>query len=97
MIRQYLQFPLFDQHGRPLFKEDGKTPKTAPKLFISSNCVNLIVALSSAKFKKIKAGGLKEDYDETPEGYEGLIDALRYLMVYLFHDKKQFTAILDGF
>lgn len=96
MIRQWLQFPEFDAYGRPIIKEDG-TQQTVPKLFISSNCPNLIYALSTAKFQKSKNGGLKEDYEETPEGYEGLIDALRYLLVWLFHDRNQHVSIVGGF
>lgn len=96
MIRQFLQFPEFDQYGGPILLEDG-TQKTLPKLFISRNCPNLIYALSTAKFKKSKAGILKEDYDETIEGYEGLIDALRYLLVYLFHDRGQHFSVVGGF
>lgn len=96
MIRHWLQFPEFDQYGRPVILEGGEQ-KTLPKLFISRNCVNLIYALSTAKFKKTKAGALKEDYDETVEGYEGLIDALRYLLVYLFHDRGNHLTITTGF
>lgn len=96
MIRHWLQFPEFDQYGKPAMLAGGEQ-KTLPKLFISRNCVNLIYALSTAKFKKTKAGALKEDYDETVEGYEGLIDALRYLLVYLFHDRGQHLTISNGF
>jgi len=96
MIRHWLQFPLFDEKGRPLLK-DNNEPKTAPKLFISRNCTNLIYAITTAKFKKTKAGALKEDYEEVPEGYEGLLDALRYLLVYLFHDRGQHFTITKGF
>lgn len=96
MIRMWMQYPDFDGTGKPVLLEDG-TPKTYPKLFVSRNCVNLIYALSTAKFKKTKAGGLKEDYEETIEGYEGLIDALRYLIVYLFHDTGKHLTVLSGF
>jgi hypothetical protein len=96
MIRHWLQFPQFDSHGKPVILAGG-IQKTAPKLFISRNCVNLIYALSTAKFKKAKSGALKEDYDETVEGYEGLIDALRYLLVYLFHDRGTHFTITGGF
>ncbi len=96
MIRHWLQFPEFDQHGRPIILEDGQQ-KTGPKLFISRNCVNLIYALSTAKFKKSKAGILKEDYEESVEGYEGLLDALRYALVYLFHDRGSYVAFTPGF
>lgn len=96
MIRQWLQFPTFDEKGRPIVNKN-KEPVTVPKLFISSSCTNLIYALSTAKFRKTKGGGLKEDYEETPEGYEGLIDALRYLMVYLFHDRGKHLTIVEGF
>lgn len=96
MIRHWLQFPEFDQHGRPILFPDG-TQKTGPKLFVSRNCVNTIIALSTAKFKKSKNGILKEDYEEFPEGYEGLLDALRYALVYLFHDRGQHISIMGGF
>jgi hypothetical protein len=69
---------------------------TVPKLFITRNCVNLIHAISTAVFKKAKGGALKEDYEETVEGYEGLLDALRYLMVYLFHDTGQHITVIQG-
>jgi hypothetical protein len=96
MIRMWMQYPVFDQHGKPILNPTGD-PKTEPKLFISRNCVNLIYALSTAKFKKAKSGSLKEDYDETVEGYEGLLDALRYLLVYLFHDKGSHLTVFSGF
>jgi hypothetical protein len=96
MIRLWLQFPETDERGRQVLAEDG-TPKTYPKLFINRNCVNLRYALSTAVFKKTKNGSLKEDYEETVEGYEGLLDALRYLIVYLFHNTGQHFTIMDGF
>jgi hypothetical protein len=96
MIRQWLQFPEFNAKGEPLLLESGEQ-KTLPKLFISRNCPNLIYALSTAKFKKIKGGGLKEDYEESPEGYEGLIDSLRYLLVHLFHNTGQHLTVMNGF
>lgn len=95
MLRTWMQFPLFDQKGSPILNSNGEI-KTFPKLFVSSNCVNLIYALSTAVFKKGRHGNLKEDYDETPQGYEGLIDALRYLIVYLFHDSGQHFTLLKG-
>lgn len=95
MIRLWLNFPQFDHKGSPIFDEN-KQQVYRPKLFITRNCVNTIYALSTAVFKKGKNGVLKEDYDETPEGYEGLIDALRYLMVHLFHDKGNHFTVLNG-
>jgi hypothetical protein len=93
MVRLWMNFPQFDHKGKAIFDENQQQVKR-PKLFITRNCVNTIYALSTAVFKKGKNGSLKEDYDETPEGYEGLIDALRYLMVYVFHDKgNHFTTI----
>jgi len=96
IIRLWLEYPQFDQKGSPVF-DSNKDQVTFPKIFITRNCVNLIYALSTATFKKTKGGALKEDYDETPEGYEGLIDALRYLMVYLFHDKGTHFTVMKGF
>lgn len=95
MIRHWLAFPDFDQHGRPIMMPNGDQ-KTLPKLFISRNCVNLIYALSTAKFKKTKGGSLKEDYDESVEGYEGLLDALRYALVHMFHDKGTHFSVIGG-
>lgn len=96
LIRHWLQYPELDSHGRPVIMERGEQ-KTAPKLFISRNCVNLIYALSTSKFKKTKAGSLKEDYEETVEGYEGLLDALRYALVYLLHDRGTHLTLMGGF
>ena len=95
MIRLWMNFPQFDHKGTPIFDENGEQIKR-PKLFITRNCVNTIYALSTAVFKKGKNGVLKEDYDESPEGYEGLLDALRYLMVHLFHDKGNHFTVLNG-
>lgn len=96
MTNLWLQFPMFDSKGRPLLNEHTNEQKTFPKLFINRNCTNLRYAISTATFKKTKNGSLKDDYEETPEGYEGLLDALRYLLVYLFHDKGQYFVITKG-
>lgn len=96
MMRLWMQFPQFDEKGKPVFTET-KEQKTLPKFFVSRNCVNTIYALTTAKFKEGQKGILKEDYAETPEGYEGLIDAIRYMMVYLFHDRGNQMTITGGF
>lgn len=96
MVRLWMQYPQFDAKGKPIMDKRNEQV-TAPKLFINRNCVNLIYALSTAVFKKTKAGALKEDYEETPEGYEGLLDALRYLIVWLFHETGQHFTISQGF
>jgi hypothetical protein len=95
MIRLWMKYPQFDVKGRPL-KDANNEHIYRPKLFITRNCVNLIYAISTAVFKKAKTGMLKEDYDETVEGYEGLLDALRYLMVHLFHDTGQHFTVVHG-
>jgi hypothetical protein len=95
MIRLWMNYPQFDIKGQPLLDKNNEHIHR-PKLFITRNCVNTIYALSTAVFKKAKNGVLKEDYEETPEGYEGLIDALRYLMVFLFHDKGNHFTIVHG-
>ena len=96
MIRLWSQYPEFDKHGNIIKLKNGEI-KSYPKLFVSANCVNLIYALSTAKFRRTKAGGLKEDYEEVVEGYEGLLDALRYLFVYVFHERGQTIEITGGF
>jgi len=95
MMRLWLRHPVFDPKGKPSLDKNGD-PVTEPKLFITRNCVNLIYALSTAVFKKTQNGGLKEDYEETPEGYEGLLDSLRYLLVYLFHDTGRHFTVVKG-
>lgn len=95
MIRLWLNYPKFDSKGQPILKKNGEQ-ETYPKLFITRNCVNLIFAIQTAKFKKGTNGVLKEDYEETPEGYEGLLDALRYLLVNLFHDTGQHLSVYKG-
>ena len=96
MVRLWLQYPIFDGKGKAIIDPETKEQKTYPELFISDNCVNLIYALSTAVFKKGKNGVLKEDYEESPEGYEGLLDALRYLLVYLFHDRGGHFTVIKG-
>lgn len=95
MMRLWFEFPVFDRKGSPIFDANGNQ-EHRPKLFITRNCVNTIYAVSTAVFKKGKNGVLKEDYEETPEGYEGLVDAIRYLMVYLFHDRGQHFTVVQG-
>lgn len=95
MIRLWMQFPEFDKKGQPKMDEE-KEQVTYPKLFVTPNCVNLIHSLGIAKFKKGKMDVLREDYEETPEGYEGLLDALRYLLVYLFHNTGQYVKVVEG-
>lgn len=95
MIRLWMHFPQFGNKGQPIFDENNEQVKR-PKLFITRNCINTIYALSTAVFKKGKNGVLKEDYDEVPEGYEGLIDALRYLMVYIMHDRGNHFSTVKG-
>lgn len=95
MIRLWLNYPKFDSKGQPILKKNGEQ-ETYPKLFITRNCVNLIFAIQTAKFKKGTNGVLKEDYEETPEGYEGLLDSLRYLLVNLFHDTGQYLSVYKG-
>lgn len=96
MVRLWLNYPQFNPDGSPAMTPTTKEQITRPKLFINRNCVNLIYALSTATFKKGKSGVLKEDYDETPDGHEGLLDALRYLLVYLFHDTGQHMTVVKG-
>jgi hypothetical protein len=98
MIRLWMEYPMFDPNTLMTVKNKDGSPKTFPKVFISKKCVNLIYAIQTATFKKGKNKTiLKEDYDEHPEGYEGLIDALRYALVYLFHDTNQHVQMMGGF
>jgi hypothetical protein len=95
MMRQWMQYPKFDTKGKPLLDKNGEQV-TYPKLFVTSNCINTITAISTATFKKGKGGVLREDYEETLEGYEGLLDSVRYLLVYLFHDTGRHFTVIEG-
>ena len=94
LIHEWLAYPVIDKEGN-LVKDENGEPKTYPKLFVASHCVETIHALETAKRKTTKTGLTKEDYSEVPSGHEGLIDTVRYLMVYLFHQKEQ-TKITRG-
>lgn len=98
MIRLWLEYPKFDPQTLLVLKNSDGSPQHYPKIFIHKRCVNTIYALQTATFKKGKDKSiLKEDYDEHPDGYEGLIDALRYVLVFLFHSTNQQLGVHGGF
>jgi len=88
LIHEWLEYPVIDKEGHLVKKEDGE-PETFPKMFVASHCVETIHALETAKRKITSNGTVKEDYKEFKTGHEGLIDSLRYLMVYLFKEKSK--------
>lgn len=94
LLHEWLAYPIFDERGN-LVKDDMGEPKTRPKLFISSTCVETIHALETAKRKLGKDGSIKDDYKEFTSGHEGLLDCLRYLFVFLFYDRPQ-TEVKKG-
>jgi hypothetical protein len=95
LINRWLAFPILDQHGFLVLDEFGK-PKTYPKLFVAEHCLETIHALETAKRKMGKDNTPKEDYDEFQSGHEGLLDALRYLMCYLFHETPDPIQVYKG-
>jgi len=94
LIHEWLAYPVIDMNGELVKTDDGE-PKTYPKLFVASHCVETIYALETAKKKTAKDGTIKQDYSEVPTGHEGLLDCIRYLLVYLFHD-RQSTSVKKG-
>lgn len=86
-IHEWLAYPVIDRMGR-LVKDENGDPKTYPKLYVASHCVETIHALETAKKKTSKDGTIKQDYNEFISGHEGLLDAIRYLLVFLFKQKQ---------
>lgn len=91
LIHEFLAYPIMDAKGSLKKNEDGE-PMTFPKLFVASHCVETIHALETAKKKMGKNGAIKQDYEEFISGHEGLLDAIRYLLVFLFHQKQTVTT-----
>lgn len=94
LIHEWLAYPIIDRNGE-LVKDENDNPKTYPKLFVASHCTETIHALETAKRKIMTNGTVKQDYQEFTTGHEGLIDSLRYLMVFLFKGKEK-TAVQQG-
>jgi hypothetical protein len=72
LIHEWLAYPVIDMNGELVKTDDGE-PKTYPKLFVASHCVETIYALETAKKKTAKDGTIKQDYSEVPTGHEGLL------------------------
>ena len=94
LIHEWLAHPIINKDGDLVKDEDGE-PKTFPKLFVASHCVETIHALETAKKKTAKDGTIKQDYGDVPSGHEGLLDGIRYLLVYLFHERSK-TSVKKG-
>jgi hypothetical protein len=90
LLHQWLAYPIIDKHGNLVLDEDGDI-RTMPRLFVSPNCIETIHALETAKRSKGRDGSFKDDYSEFPSGHEGLLDAIRYLLCYLFSPKESVT------
>lgn len=86
VLHEFLAVPYLDKHGQLILDEHGQ-PTTYPKLFVSSNCHNVIHAFESAKRKMGKDGSIKDDYTEFKTGHEGLLDAIRYALIAIFKEK----------
>jgi hypothetical protein len=94
LLHEWLAYPIFDEYGN-LAKDEHGEPKTRPKLFVSSDCIETIHALETAKRKLGKDGSIKDDYKEFSSGHEGLLDCLRYLFVFLFYERQK-TEVKRG-
>ena len=91
LIHEWLAYPVMDKDNKLVLDEYGE-PKVYPKLFVASHCINTIAALETAKKKMGKDGSIKDDYKEFQDGKEGLLDGIRYLLVYLFKRREQITV-----
>jgi len=97
MIRLWMEYPLVDLHGNPVLYKDeegNEKQRRINKLFISYDCPNLWTALNAARFKKNKQSGVLEDVYEKDGKCDGPLDAMRYLMVYLFHDSQYQSGLI---
>lgn len=95
ILHEWLAYPIIDKFGNLVMDKDNQ-PKCYPKLFIASHCVETISAFESAKRKMGKDNTPKADYDEFRTGHEGLLDGIRYALVFLFGDKKREITIHKG-
>lgn len=95
LMHEWLAYPLIDKYGN-LVMDDMGQPKCYPKLFVASHCVETITAIESARRKMGKDNSPKADYDEFKTGHEGLLDAIRYALVYLFGDKAGHMKVIKG-
>lgn len=95
LLHEWLAYPLIDKFGNLVMDDNGQ-PKCFPKLFIASHCVETITALESAKRKMGRDNSPKADYDEFKTGHEGLLDAIRYALVYLFGEKSAGMKVIKG-
>lgn len=95
LLHEWLAYPLIDKFGNLVMDDNGQ-PKCYPKLFIASHCVETITALESAKRKMGRDNSPKADYDEFKTGHEGLLDAIRYALVYLFGEKSAGMKVIKG-
>lgn len=91
LIHEWLSYPIISKDGSVKMDEFGN-PETYPKLFVASHCIETIHALETAKKKTSKDGSIKQDYAEFASGHEGLLDAIRYLLVFLFHERQTVTS-----
>ena len=92
LLHRWLATPKLDKYGN-LEYDAHNNPVTYPKLFVASHCVRTIHALETAKKRTGKDGSIKEDYAEFITGEEGLLDAIRYALCYLFHEVEPARVI----
>lgn len=95
ILHEWLAYPIIDKFGNLVMDASGQ-PKTHPKLFIASHCVETIHAFESAKRKMGRDNSPKADYEEFKTGHEGLLDAIRYALVFLFGQKNGTITVHKG-
>ena len=59
------------------------------RLFISAKCVNLIREIGNYKWKELKPGEIKNEYEEPIKKNDHACDALRYLVNYIYKPKLE--------
>ena len=61
----------------------------AGKLLICENCVNTLSEIGNYKWRELKAGEVKNEYEEPVKSNDHAMDALRYLVNYIYKPVKK--------
>lgn len=87
LIRLLCAYPKLNANGTPMVDANGNSV-VEPKLFINKRCKNLIYALEAARAPEGRDGNSKEGYRKDGRT-DGPLDALRYILVYLFASSEE--------
>jgi hypothetical protein len=61
----------------------------AGKLLICANCVNTLSEIGNYKWRELRAGEVKNEYEEPVKANDHAMDALRYLVNHIYKPVKQ--------